>query len=413
MSGVCVTVGEKSGDFRGNTSKIIQGAVDYVSSFGGGTVKILEGSYLMYDAVHLRSHITLSGSGPDKTVLRMQSPVLSPLTQTSGYGEKEVYLAKPDGFEPGRGVQVMDDAAQGFHSTVATILAKRNGGIITICTPLNMNCFVKRNAFAGTVHSAVEATECADIRVDGIGIRGMEDMEVVLDGCRGGGIYLYRTRNSVIENCLVEDFPGDGISFQSSDDIIINNVCCRNNMEKGIHPGSGSKRPVIRNSLITGNGNAGVYFCWNVKHGRLDACTVKGNRDCGISIGHRDTDNRLTQNEVYANTGPGIEFRNEDAIHAAHRTTVEGNTIYGNGSDEKPYQIYVRGGTDDVLILKNLISRSHSDGKNPGQTGSVRQQVYGIFLGADTGEVHVEGNKFTDIPEADQVIFEGKNEVTK
>src|SRR5579862_7915722 len=42
-----ITVGPNKGDLIGKTDKVIQAAVDTVSRLGGGTVKILPGTYQM------------------------------------------------------------------------------------------------------------------------------------------------------------------------------------------------------------------------------------------------------------------------------------------------------------------------------------------------------------------------------
>src|SRR4051812_390628 len=47
---VTVTVGPKDADLVGTSDKVLQAAVDYVARLGGGTVKILPGTYRLRNA---------------------------------------------------------------------------------------------------------------------------------------------------------------------------------------------------------------------------------------------------------------------------------------------------------------------------------------------------------------------------
>ena len=46
-----ITVGNKDGDLIGSTEKTLQAAVDAVARLGGGTVKILPGTYRLRNSV--------------------------------------------------------------------------------------------------------------------------------------------------------------------------------------------------------------------------------------------------------------------------------------------------------------------------------------------------------------------------
>ena len=58
-----ITVGPKDADLVGTTDKVIQAAVDYVARLGGGTVKVLPGTYKLRNSVFLASKVRLVGSG--------------------------------------------------------------------------------------------------------------------------------------------------------------------------------------------------------------------------------------------------------------------------------------------------------------------------------------------------------------
>ena len=108
-----------------------------------------------------------------------------------------------------------------------------------------------------------------------------------LNGCRGGGIFLFECERVSIRNCVVRNYRGDGISFQVSHHVIVEDCLSENHTGLGIHPGSGSQQPVVRRCRSIGNGQDGLYVCWRVKHGLFEQNEIRGNDRCGISIGQR------------------------------------------------------------------------------------------------------------------------------
>jgi hypothetical protein len=68
-----VTVGQKSGEMVGSTDKVLQAAVDYVGRYGGGTVRVLPGTYTLRSSVHLRSNVRLLGTGDEMILTKPAS----------------------------------------------------------------------------------------------------------------------------------------------------------------------------------------------------------------------------------------------------------------------------------------------------------------------------------------------------
>jgi len=52
---VTITVGQKEADLVGTTDRVIQAAVDYVARRGGGTVRVLPGTYRLRNSIFLQS----------------------------------------------------------------------------------------------------------------------------------------------------------------------------------------------------------------------------------------------------------------------------------------------------------------------------------------------------------------------
>ena len=93
-----VTVGLRDADITGVDHRALQAAVDYVARLGGGTVEIGPGEFQMRDSLHLRAQVTVRGQGA-QTILRKATSASSPLDIDGDYGEEQITLKNPEGFQ--------------------------------------------------------------------------------------------------------------------------------------------------------------------------------------------------------------------------------------------------------------------------------------------------------------------------
>lgn len=378
-----VTVGLRDADIVGADNRALQAAVDYVAGLGGGVVEIGPGEFAMHDSLHLRSFVTVRGT-PGKTILRKAKAAVSPLAIDGDYGEEQITVMNPEGFKVGYGVAIWDKGSGGFHTTVARITGQ-NGNTFSIDTPLNADCMVQNKTQAATVFPVVSGYNLEGARVENLAIDGNKDENVALNGCRGAGIFLYRGFGTVIENCVVRNYHGDGISFQQSNDVLVRGCTSENNAGLGFHPGSGSQRPVVRECVARANGEDGLFLCWRVRHGVFEKNILENNGRFGISIGHKDTDNLLRENQVRANSQDGVFFRNETAGMAGHRNRLENNVIENNGLKGDAAGIRVRGETKNLVFKNNIIRDT--------RRGEARKQTVGIRIEEQAGYIELDGNE--------------------
>src|SRR5262249_36860551 len=202
-----------------------------------------------------------------------------------------VTVRTPAGFAVGAGVAIWDDHGGGVHTTVARITG-RNGNTFSLDTPLIADYMTSAHATAATVYPVVRGSDRQSARVENLVIEGNKGANPHLNGCRGAGIYLYRAFGSVIQDCVVRNYHGDGISFQQSNDVTVSSCVSEDNTHLGLHPGSGSQRPVVRNCLARRNGTDGLFLCWRVRHGVFADNRLEENARFGISIGHPRSENR-------------------------------------------------------------------------------------------------------------------------
>jgi len=378
-----ITVGKNNTGIIGSDNCALQAAVDYIAGLGGGIVEIGEGEFLMYDSLHLRTNVTVRGR-KGKTILRKADGVASTLALDGDFGEQQVTLEEAAGFAVGYGVAIWDDRAGGFHTTVARITG-RNGNTFSLDNPLMADCMVNNKARAATVFPVISAYNVEGARIENLVIDGNKKSNVHLNGCRGAGIFLYRAFGTVIQGCLVRNYNGDGISFQQSNDVSVVDCICEDNASLGIHPGSGSQRPLVRKCIARRNGTDGLFLCWRVRHGLFEDNVLEGNGRFGISIGHKDSDNLLRRNLVRLNHRDGIFFRNESLPMAAHRNRIEENIIENNGTGEKAAGIRIRGQTNELVFKNNIIRDTRTNGS--------QTQTVGIRIEEKVGKIILEGNK--------------------
>ncbi len=377
-----ITVGPENADLIGSDNRALQAAVDYIAGLGGGVVEIGAGRYTMRDSLHLRSKTAVRGI-KGKTVLQKADGVESPLALDGDFGEQQITLEDPNGFEVGYGVAIWDDNAGGFHTTVARITG-RNGNTFSIDNPLMADCMVDNKARAATVFPVVSGYNIEGAKIENLIVNGNKDSNIALNGCRGAGIFLYRAFGTVISNCMVLNYNGDGISFQQSNDVKVLDCISEGNASLGIHPGSGSQRPVVRNCISRRNGTDGLFLCWRVRHGLFEDNILSDNGRFGISIGHKDSDNLLRANVIRMNALDGVFFRNESLGMAAHRNRLEDNLIVDNGTDGEAAGIRIRGQTNDLVFKNNTIRDTRPE--------ELQTQTVGILIEDKVGEVVLDGN---------------------
>jgi parallel beta-helix repeat protein len=357
-----VRVGVDSGDLRGGDQRALQAAVDHVAGLGGGIVHIGPGRYLMRNALTLRDHVRIVGE-PGKTILVACETVEARLAADGDCNERQITVEDDSGLRIGDGVAVRDSRnPSGFAVTTATLTGQVNPRTFRISAPLYLDYLVSHNATARLAFPVVGGWNVKDVVVEGLTIDGQCPKATRLDGCRGGGIYLFQCAAVTIRNCVVRGYYGDGISFQVSEQVTIEDCLCEDNAGLGLHPGSGSQQPVVRRNRSLNNGGDGLFVCWRVKHGLFEGNEVRANKGAGISIGHKDTDNLFRNNIILGNGGPGVLFRGESEPMGAHRNVFEGNRILDNGpsgsGEATRACIVINGHHHDLVFRKNTIGRS-------------------------------------------------------
>ena len=160
---------------------------------------------------------------------------------------------------------------------------------------------------------------------------------------------------------------------------------CRslNNADLGLHPGSGSQRPIIMNNRVAGN-RIGLFFYWGVKHGIAENNHLSDNDKYGISIGHRDTDNTISSNRIENSGEVGILFRQEpNQGRCPHRNLVKNNYIINSGSNGQGIGVNIEGETEPIRLKQNQIAEKRN-----------QPESAGVRIGPNTRDIILSNNRF-------------------
>jgi len=375
-----LTVGNDRGDLNGTDQRVIQAAVDNVARMGGGTVKLLPGTWRLRNAVYLCSNLRLVGSGPD-TVLVKDASSTSKLSADSDWYDQEVTLADGKGFKVGDGICLRaKNPHHGGATVIKRTLVARSGNRFKLDKGLRENLWSTGTPTVSTLFPILSGEFVTNVTIENLTLDGNKANNEELDGNYAGCIFMQDCADVAIRKLIARDYRGDGISWQICHDVTVEECESRNHTGLGLHPGSGSQRPVIRNNTITGC-HIGLFFCWGVRYGLAEKNTIEDTKTAGISVGHRDTDNLIRSNTVKRSGQAGILFRPERGPgFTGDRNTVEGNTVTDTGGEDAA-AVDVQGTTANLVFRNNALKETRGPAKR-----------VGFRLGKDTKDITLDGN---------------------
>jgi hypothetical protein len=304
------------------------------------------------------------------------------LADDSNWFDQEITLADAKDFRVGDGVLLQaKNPHNGSTDYIKRTLVARSGNRFKLNDGLRENLWLSGKPTCSSLFPLLTSENTADVIIENLTIDGNGQNNENLNGNYAGCIFLQDCNRFTFRKVEARNYNGDGISFQVCHDVVVDECHCHDNTNLGVHPGSGSQRPLIRNSRMVGN-NIGLFWCWGVKYGLAEGNQMDGNRSYGISIGHCDTDNVMRKNRITKSGKVGILFRDESRGRDfwANRNLVEDNVILDSGG-ENGVAVDITGKTHDVRIMGNEIRETRGPAARTG-----------IRIAKDAGPVELEGN---------------------
>ena len=261
-----LTVGPKDADLVGSDDKAIQAAIDYIARLGAGTVRLMPGTFTLRNAVVLPSRLRLIGSGPETILTKGPSETID-LADDSDWYDQEITLSRPGDFRIGDGVVLKTvNPHNGSTDVIKRTLVARSGNRFKINDGLRKNLWLSGKPTCSSLFPLLTSEYTSDVLIENLTLDGNMANNENLNGNYGGGVFLQDCNRYTFRNVESRNYNGDGISFQICHDVVVEDCHCLDNADLGVHPGSGSQRPVLRNNRLERN-TIGLFWCWGVKYG--------------------------------------------------------------------------------------------------------------------------------------------------
>jgi hypothetical protein len=362
----------------------------------GGTVKLDPGTYTLIAPVRMRSNVNLTGSG-EGTILIKTNGVQTRYTVDADYGELKLTVENPDGFQPGMKIQVTDDDNNSCWNVSTAYITDIQDHVIYIDDYLIRDYHFTRNGLVSNTSSVIEVIEAENVRISDLSVNGNKDNNYKMDGCNGAGIYIFKSRKVTVDNVVVKDFNGEGISWQITEEVSIKNSDIFGSGNTGLHPGTGSPLTVIENNDVHHNKVDGLFICWRVHHSLVRNNKFHHNGRFGICTGHKDTDVVFESNHIYNNGSDGVNLRGEKEDNAPHRNTFVNNIIEDNGLNGKAYGFSINSPAHDLVLKNNAIKDSGKGTQTVGifiyENGIMPQLINNEISGHSGGKIINELDK--------------------
>ena len=387
MAEQTITVGGPNAQIQGFNNQSIQFAIDAVAKTGG-TVQLNPGVYEIKAPVSMKSNVKLIGAGKE-TILKRGKGVQTRYIVDADFGELKLTVENANGFETGMKIQVTDDDNNGCWSVSTAYITDIVDNIIYIDKGLIRDYVSEKNGLISNASSVIEILDAENVLVSNLTTDGNRLDNFFADGCNSAGVLILRSKKITVDQVHVKDFNGEGISWQITENVTIENSEISGSGNTGLHPGSGSPFSVIENNHIHHNDFDGLFVCWRVYNSQILKNKIHDNGRFGICTGHKDTDAIFSENHVYNNKSDGIHLRAEREANAPHRNTFIKNIIENNSG----YGFSVNSKAKDLLLKENIFKNS------------AKSQKAAIYIYKRGSTPKLENNQF-DKYELGEMIFE-------
>ena len=224
--------------------------MDYVARLGGGTVQILPGTYRLRNSIYLASKVRLLGSGTDSMLIKEPS-ITTKLAEDSDWFDQEITLADASGFRVGDGIclRTKNQSGTGGKVLKRTLVAK-DGNRSSSTARCGRIFWLLGESTCSSLFPIVSGENITDVVIENLALDGNKEHNENLDGNHAGCIFLQDCSRIAIRGVTARNYNGDGISWQVCHDVTVENCHSHDHTGLGLHPGSGSQRPVIKNNRL-------------------------------------------------------------------------------------------------------------------------------------------------------------------
>ena len=132
----------------------------------------------------------------------------------------------------------------GGATVIKRTLVARSGNRFKLNDGLRENLWLTGKPTCSSLFPLLTSEHTADVVIENLTLDGNRPNNENLNGNYGGCIFLQDCNRYTIRNVDARNYNGDGISFQICHDVVVENCHSHDNADLGLHPGSGSQRPL-------------------------------------------------------------------------------------------------------------------------------------------------------------------------
>jgi hypothetical protein len=342
-----------------SSAAAIQQAIDSLGK-EGGRVTLPEMELCLDRGIELHSNVELVGQGQG-TLLRKAPGRIYALSGYHNYGMRDVPLEHTQGLAPGMTVAIRDKTQRGFFETFARI-TWIDGNWVGLDCGLHSDYRANQEPELVTAFPLVYGLNVQNVALRNLTLDGNREQQPAgIGSCRGAAIYFIGSRGIEVSDVDEQRFFGEGLGFQMCRDVRILRCRVAQNTGNGFHPGAGSTAALFEDCVAKQNGAAGFFFCVRANHITVRDSVFHTNKVCGISVGTRDCNNRITGCQMVDNDGPGLLIRHTSRPVEVHSCHISGCQIKGNALERGRAQVDVLGDAHDLILEQNEIVGSPGD----------------------------------------------------
>ena len=352
------------GPAKGQGTADFQKFVDQAIAAGGGEVMIPPGTWVLEKGLFLKDakNVTIAGLDRELCILKLPPVAYAEASQDAAAGASEIPVTRLQNMKPGMRLRIEAPGAvdsftkqpTNFHLAAVKSVEKDK---LILTEPLKYAVPIKtviRDADAANVIEIRGASENITLRnltLDGgrtaadPAIRGHAE----LTGVHVAGKYTYeagptgpRVKGFTMDNCILQNFFGRGVSFYSVQESTITRCTFMDINDEAVNFDHFSENCLAKHNHIT---RARVAFELN----DAKACIVEANevRDSGIGVNlwrwckHEDginEGNRIVNNAFLNISGNAIQFgkgTKDNVVENNEITNAERNGISLSGTSQK------------------------------------------------------------------------------
>ncbi len=323
-------------------------------------MQVLPGLYTLRSAIFIPSGIRLKGSGSETILTKIPSETVE-LSQDRTGTTKKSHSAK--------GVRFKSATASSFraknpHDGGPTVIKRRliaqDGRRFKLDDGLRENLWLAGKPTCSSLFPLLTSERTSDVTIENLVLDGNRPTMRISTATMEGASSFKTAIDSICVRSRAETTTAMASAFQICHDVIVEDCHCHDNHDLGVHPGSGSQRPILRRNRLENN-SQGIFWCWGVKYGLAEENTIIGNRLYGISIGHNDTDNVMRRNRILNSARLGSSFATNQVARIFGRTAIDSNSIrLRTVAAKEGIAIDVQGKTRDIHLESNTLVETRS-----------------------------------------------------